>query len=102
MDALFESLGSAGAKHFLRTSLPYIQQNHADLLAAVSAQDWSTAVYCAHVLKGTAALYATEELLSLLDKITNKDYEIIHSKPFIEMLKNAIESTELRIKTYLS
>lgn len=102
MDILLESLGTAGAKQFLRASLPHIQKYHANLLAAMSAQDWAAAASCAHLLKGTAALYATQEFISLLEKIINKDHTIINSSQFIEILQTAIEATESKINTYLS
>ena len=102
MDILLESLGAAGAKQFLRASLPHIQKYHANLLAAMSAQDWTAAAACAHLLKGTAALYATQEFISLLEKIIKKDDEVINSIQFIEILQTAIKSTESKINTYLS
>lgn len=102
MDILLESLGAAGAKQFLRASLPHIQQYHANLLATMSAQDWAAAAACAHLLKGTAALYATQEFISLLEKIIKKDDEVINSIQFIEILQTAIKSTESKINTYLS
>lgn len=102
MDILLESLGTAGTKQFLRASLPHIQQYHAKLLAAMSAQDWAAAAACAHLLKGTAVLYSTKEFISLLEKIINKDHEVINSAQFIETLQTAIKATESKINTYLS
>lgn len=102
MNILLESLGAAGAKQFLRASFPHIQTYHANLLAAMSAQDWAAAASCAHLLKGTAALYATQEFISLLEKIIKKDDEIINSTAFIDTLQTAIKSTESKINTYLS
>ena len=84
MDILLESLGAAGAKQFLRASLPHIQQYHANLLAAMSAQDWAAAASCAHLLKGTAALYATKEFISLLEKIIKKDDAFWQAKALVE------------------
>ena len=102
MDILLESLGAAGAKQFLRASLPHIQQYHANLLAAMSAQDWAAAASCAHLLKGTAALYATQEFISLLEKIIKKDDETIKTIQFLETLQMAINTTESRININLS
>lgn len=102
MDILLESLGAAGAKQFLRASLPHIQQYHANLLAAMSAQDWAAAASCAHLLKGTAALYATKEFISLLEKIIKKDDETIKTTQFLETLQMAINTTESRININLS
>ena len=102
MDILLESLGSAGAKQFLRASLPHIQKYHANLLAAMSAQDWAAAASCAHLLKGTAALYTTQEFISLLEKIIKKDDETIKTTQFLETLQMAINATESRININLS
>jgi hypothetical protein len=102
MDILLESLGEEGAKQFLHASLPHIQQYHANLLAAMSAQDWTAAAACAHLLKGTATLYATQELISLLQKIINKDHETISSIQFLEILQASTQATEIKIKSYLS
>lgn len=102
MDILLESLGSTGTKQFLRASLPYIQKYHANLLAAMSAQDWTAAASCAHLLKGTAALYATQEFISLLEKIIKKDDVSINSDEFVDTLQTAIRLTESKINTYLS
>ena len=102
MDILLESLGAAGAKQFLSTSLPHIQQYHANLLAAIAAQNWAEAASCAHLMKGTAALYATQEFINLLEKIIKKDDETIKTTQFLETLQTATKATEQRIKSYLS
>ncbi len=102
MDILTETLGEAGVKKFLAYSLPHIKQRNIKLLENLTTRNWELAAQHAHIIKGTANLYATDELLILLDKISRQISDDIANEQTFARLCFLLQQCEEKISNYLS